>query len=184
MLGIIYGLYVMQQLSHPREVLDRCTFFRLIYTKKGPIPKPINDEAAKEFDELEKLEQRERDAGREVTADVRNKLYVERFGPEKRNRVRGYGAGVQWRHVPGILTKKQGISSEVQSLRTQCEEQRVAAEQARIVAEHASAEVERMKKEITMKDQEMQNREKRFEEKFKELEARLNERNANPFAVL
>lgn len=34
----MYGLYVMQQLSHPceGEVPDRCTFFRLIYTKRVP----------------------------------------------------------------------------------------------------------------------------------------------------
>ncbi|XP_040365662.1 uncharacterized protein LOC121050229 isoform X3 [Rosa chinensis] len=84
--------------EHPGEVLDRVTFFGIVYgsRQKDPSkPQPNNEEAQKKFDEFEELENNIRIEGREVTHEVRNELFHKVMGPEKRNRVRGYGIGAK-----------------------------------------------------------------------------------------
>jgi septal ring factor EnvC (AmiA/AmiB activator) len=50
------------------------------------------------------------------------------MGPEKRNRVRGYGVGVKWSDIPGIVTENSGITNRVQALNDAYEAQREAHE--------------------------------------------------------
>ncbi|XP_061994768.1 uncharacterized protein LOC133718342 [Rosa rugosa] len=60
----------MAEFANQGKVMDRCTFWRLIHSKPkqdGSGTLPINDEAEKIFLELDKLEQRERLNGRELT---------------------------------------------------------------------------------------------------------------------
>lgn len=64
------------------------------------------------------------DEGREITTENRNELFHKVMGPEKRNRVRGYGVGVNWSHIPGIVTEKTGITQKIQALKDAYEAQR------------------------------------------------------------
>lgn len=47
---------------------------------------------------------------------VINEVYAEVLGPEKRNTVRGYGIGVTWADVPGVIIERSGFSKEVRIL--------------------------------------------------------------------
>lgn len=107
------------ELENPGKVLDRCTFWRIVHIKPkrdGSGTEPINANAEAIFLELNKLEQRECLNGREITVDVLNELFVEHFGPETRNTVRGYGIGVEWNDVSGIQTNRRRVCSEVEAL--------------------------------------------------------------------
>lgn len=75
-------------------------------------------------DELRELEKVVRDEGREITTEIRNELFHKVMGPEKRNRVRGYGVGVNWSDIPGIVTEKTGITQKIQALKDVYEAQR------------------------------------------------------------
>ncbi|XP_040371278.1 uncharacterized protein LOC121051857 isoform X2 [Rosa chinensis] len=115
--------------EHPGEVLDRVTFFGIVYgsRQKDPSkPQPNNEEAQKKFDEFEELENNVRIEGREVTHEVRNELFHKVMGPEKRNRVRGYGIGAKWADVPGIVTQKNGIKYQLLTLTEAYEAERAA----------------------------------------------------------
>lgn len=105
--------------------------------------------------ELEKLEHRELLNGRELTVEVLNELFAEHFGPEKRNTVRGYGIGVEWADVPGILTEKEMVANDVGALRSQVEDSR--------------EEIARLREESAKKDEEMIV----IKTKLTEIEARL-----------
>lgn len=56
--------------------------------------------------------------------------------------VRGYGLGVQWNDVPGILINRRGVSREVASLRIELEASRTV--------------IEKLQDETAKKDEEMQ----------------------------
>lgn len=58
-------------------------------------------------------------------------MYSEVLGPEKKNKVRGFGAGVSWLDVPGVVTQERAISRELQELRAAYELQLEAANLAR-----------------------------------------------------
>ncbi|KAK9931419.1 hypothetical protein M0R45_018694 [Rubus argutus] len=133
------------ELANPGKVLDRCTFWRLVHSKPkrdGSGTEPINAEAESIFLELDKLEQRERLNGRELTVDVLNELFGEHFGPETRNTVRGYGLGVEWNDVPGIQINRREVGREVASLRIELEASRIV--------------IEKLQDETAKKDVEMQ----------------------------
>lgn len=57
------------------------------------------------------------DKNEEITDVVRNKVYYDVLGPEKRNKVRGFGAGINWEDVPGIVTEDRPTSRGIQELR-------------------------------------------------------------------
>ncbi|KAK9923169.1 hypothetical protein M0R45_031601 [Rubus argutus] len=46
------------------------------------------------------------------------------MGPEKHNRVCGYGVGVNWSDIPGIVTENTGITQKIQALKDVYEAQR------------------------------------------------------------
>lgn len=81
-----------------------------------------------------------------VTDEVCHMVYSDVLGPEKRNYVRGFGAGVCWSDVLGIRTEGRGISKEVLALRTSYEEQREAAHQA-------NNEIERLRMEVVEREE-------------------------------
>ncbi|CAN6720130.1 unnamed protein product [Malus baccata var. baccata] len=55
---------------------------------------------------FENLEVEVCERGEGVTTEVRNRIYAELLGPEKRNQVRGFGLGVGWADVPGIYLRE------------------------------------------------------------------------------
>ncbi|KAM1141117.1 hypothetical protein ACFX19_041826 [Malus domestica] len=75
---------------------------------------------------FENLEVEVRERGEEVTTEVRNRIFAEVLRPEKRNQVHGFGLGVGWANVSGIITEQRGISREVKYLREAYEAQKQA----------------------------------------------------------
>ncbi|TQE06273.1 hypothetical protein C1H46_008122 [Malus baccata] len=87
--------------GHPKEVSPNELYSQLaIYIAAAHALKPNYNLA---FENLE-VEVCERGEG--VTTEVRNRIYAELLGPEKRNQVRGFGLGVGWADVPGIVTEQ------------------------------------------------------------------------------
>ncbi|KAM1100528.1 hypothetical protein ACFX2B_006912 [Malus domestica] len=58
-----------------------------------------------------------------ITEQVCHNVYADVLGPERYNRVRGFGTGVVWSDVPGIRTEKRGICREVEANTASYEEQ-------------------------------------------------------------
>lgn len=75
------------------------------------------------------------------------KIYSEVLGPEKNNRVRGYGSGITWADVPGIVTEKRGLSSEVQTLRANYESAVRRADSAEIEMQRLRDEQDKIREE-------------------------------------
>ncbi|TQD81102.1 hypothetical protein C1H46_033351 [Malus baccata] len=78
-------------------------------------------------------------------------IYVEVVGPKKRNQVRGFGLGVAWADVPGIVTKQRGISREVKYLieAYEAHKQAIAAAEEKVtrMMHEANEKAENMKRE-------------------------------------
>ncbi|KAM1775332.1 hypothetical protein ACFX12_044590 [Malus domestica] len=72
---------------------DCVTFFRMTHTR-GPKQLPEHAESARMMLAFENLEVEVCECGEGVTTEVRNRIYAEVLGPEKRNQVRGFGLGV------------------------------------------------------------------------------------------
>ena len=68
------------------------------------------------------------------------------MGPEKRYRVRGYGVGVKWSDVPGIVTEKSGLTNRVQALNDAYEAQRAAHEREAKMSNQLKESAERESK--------------------------------------
>ncbi|KAM1167554.1 hypothetical protein ACFX14_029425 [Malus domestica] len=100
---------------------------------------------------FENLEVKVRERGEEVTTEVRNRIYAKVMGLEKRNQVRGFGLGVGWANVPGIITEQRGISREVKYLQEAYEAQKqataTAEEKMTSMMHEANEKPEKMKKE-------------------------------------
>ena len=79
-------------------------------------------------DAIQEHENNIRNEGREVTNEDRNEIFTLVMGPEKHNRVRGYGVGATWADVPGIVTQKNGLKHQVKALRDANEAQRAENE--------------------------------------------------------
>ncbi|TQD84542.1 hypothetical protein C1H46_029885 [Malus baccata] len=77
---------------------------------RGPKQLPLDDESARIM----------------ATKEVRNRIYAEVLGSKKRNQVRGFGLGVGWADVPGIVIEQRGISREAKYLREAYEAQKQA----------------------------------------------------------
>ncbi|KAB2600132.1 hypothetical protein D8674_010403 [Pyrus ussuriensis x Pyrus communis] len=136
--------------EHDGNEPDRVTFFKMTHTR-GPKQLPVDDESARMMLAFENLEVEVRERGDEVTTEVRNKIYAEVLGPEKRNQVRGFGLGVGWADVPGIVTEQRGISREVKYLREAYEAQKeataAAEEKMTRMMHEANEKAEKMKRE-------------------------------------
>ncbi|KAM1382714.1 hypothetical protein ACFX2F_035147 [Malus domestica] len=91
-----------------------------------------------------------RERGEEVTTEVCNRIYAEVLRSEKRNQVQGFGLGVGWANVPGIVTQQRGISKEVKYLREAYEAQKQATAAAEEKMTHmmheANEKAEKMKR--------------------------------------
>ncbi|RXH84802.1 hypothetical protein DVH24_040150 [Malus domestica] len=70
-------------------------------------------------------------------------VYADVLGPERNNRVRGFGTGVVWSDVPGIITEKRGICREVEAITATYEEQ----------IEAFNIEIERLKMEASEREE-------------------------------
>ena len=77
-----------------------------------------------------------------ITEQVCHIVYADVLGPERNNCVRGFGTGVVWSDVPGIIIEKRGICREVEAIRAAYEEQRKAA----------NIEIERLKMEASERE--------------------------------
>ncbi|RXH93336.1 hypothetical protein DVH24_013912 [Malus domestica] len=132
--------------EHDGSEPDRVTFFKMTHTR-GPKQLPGF------FKHLvfENLEVEVCECGEKVTTEVRNRIYAEVLGSEKRNQVRGFGLGVGWADVPGIVTEQRGISREVKYLFEAYEAQKqaiVAAEEKMTRMMHeANEKAKKMKRE-------------------------------------
>ncbi|XP_050380037.1 uncharacterized protein LOC126797452 [Argentina anserina] len=133
---------------------DRIEIFKLTHGKKGKTNEYVDASSANAVQRLERAEEERRRLNVEITPKIREDIYAEVLGPEKRNRVRGLGAGVRWRDVPHIHTEKKSISSTVEALKAlkaQLEEHRLETERLKIEAdkerEKAAEREERMRNE-------------------------------------
>ncbi|KAB2603372.1 hypothetical protein D8674_004377 [Pyrus ussuriensis x Pyrus communis] len=130
---------------------DRITFFTLTHTRKSGEPVDarsaiitsaytliinLGNNLQDEFNTNLKLYE---DRNEIIIDEVRHIVYADVLGPERDNRVRGFGTGVVWSDVPGIITKKRGICREVEAIRASYEEQR----------KDANFEIKRLKIEVS-----------------------------------
>ncbi|XP_040363677.1 uncharacterized protein LOC121049727 isoform X2 [Rosa chinensis] len=103
------------------QELNRLSFFTLTHTRQDG--EPIDTKFGQIIDDFkEKLKEYE-DKKEEVIDIVRNKGYFEVLGPEKRNKVRGFGAGVNWSDVLGIVTQESLVTRDVKELKAAYEVQ-------------------------------------------------------------
>ncbi|KAB2596119.1 hypothetical protein D8674_031569 [Pyrus ussuriensis x Pyrus communis] len=116
---------------------DRITFFTLTHTRKNG--EPVDARSAAIIDEFNTNLKLYEDRNEIITDEVRHIVYANVLGPERDNRVRGFGTGVVWSDVPGIITEKRGICREVEAIKASYEEQRKTA----------NFEIEKLKMEAT-----------------------------------
>ncbi|XP_062028829.1 uncharacterized protein LOC133744804 [Rosa rugosa] len=112
---------------------DRITFFTMTHTREDGtvVDAESADIIAKFKNGLKEYEDRQEI----LTDEIRHKVYSDVLGPEKRNRVRGYGLGVQFTDVPGVVTEARGMCREVHTLRAAWEQQKQATEEAHVEIE-------------------------------------------------
>ncbi|KAK9921688.1 hypothetical protein M0R45_030190 [Rubus argutus] len=99
---------------------DHLSFFTLTHMREDG--EPIDTKSAQIIDDFKEKLKDYKDRNEEVT-----EVYSEVLGPEKRNKVRGFLAGVSWLDVPGVATQEQDISRELQELSVAYELQLEAA---------------------------------------------------------
>ncbi|KAM1762402.1 hypothetical protein ACFX14_005044 [Malus domestica] len=120
---------------------DCITFFTLTHTRKNG--EPVDARSAAIIDEFNTKLKLYADRNEIITEQVCHNVYADVLGPEKYNRVRGFGTGVVWSDVPGIRTEKRGICREVEAITVAYEEQIKAA----------NIEIERLKMEASEKEE-------------------------------
>ncbi|XP_068310873.1 uncharacterized protein [Pyrus communis] len=120
---------------------DRITFFTLTHTRKNG--EPVDARSAAIIDEFNTNLKLYEDRNEIITDEVRHIVYANVLGPERDNRVRGFGTGVVWSDVPGIITEKRGICREVEAIKASYEEQRKAA----------NFEIEKLKMEASEREE-------------------------------
>lgn len=109
-----------------------------------------------------------------VTDEIRHKVYSDVLGPEKRNRVRGYGLGVQFSDVPGIVTEATGMCRDVLTLKAAWEQQKQAATEAQVeieglrLANTKLAEELRQEQAVTMEEHK-----KKMEDEFEKMKENM-----------
>ncbi|KAM1774347.1 hypothetical protein ACFX12_043729 [Malus domestica] len=117
------------------------TFFTLTHTRKNG--EPVDARSAAIIDEFNTKLKLYADRNEIITEQVCHNVYADVLGPEKYNRVRGFGTGVVWSDVPGIRTEKRGICREVEAITVAYEEQIKAA----------NIEIERLKMEASEREE-------------------------------
>ncbi|XP_062026512.1 uncharacterized protein LOC133742845 isoform X2 [Rosa rugosa] len=144
----------------------------------------VDAASTKAVQDLEKAEEERRNLNVEITPQVREDIYAEVLGVEKRNRVRGLGAGVCWRDVPYVHIEKRGVSSIVEALTATIQEQRMETARLRSEAEkeriEAAQREERIRKEAADLD-------KKFTaqmEQFKKQQEAMMARKVKQLAIL
>ncbi|KAB2627925.1 hypothetical protein D8674_032720 [Pyrus ussuriensis x Pyrus communis] len=120
---------------------DRITFFTLTRTRKNG--EPVDARSAAIIDEFNTNLKLYEDRNEIITDEVRHIVYANVLGPERDNRVRGFGTWVVWSDVPGIITEKRGICREVEAIKASYEEQRKAA----------NFEIEKLKMEASEREE-------------------------------
>ncbi|KAM2457318.1 hypothetical protein DVH24_032820 [Malus domestica] len=120
---------------------DCITFFTLTHTRKNG--EPVDARSAAIIDEFNTKLKLYADRNEIITEQVCHNVYADVLGPEKYNRVRGFGTGVVWSDVPGIRTEKRGICREVEAITVAYEEQIKAA----------NIEIERLKMEASEREE-------------------------------
>ncbi|KAM2593523.1 hypothetical protein TB1_042662 [Malus domestica] len=120
---------------------DCITFFTLTHTRKNG--EPVDARSAAIIDEFNTKLKLYADRNEIITEQVCHNVYADVLGPEKYNRVKGFGTGVVWSDVPGIRTEKRGICREVEAITVAYEEQIKAA----------NIEIERLKMEASEREE-------------------------------
>ncbi|CAN6712038.1 unnamed protein product [Malus baccata var. baccata] len=110
---------------------DCITFFTLTNTRKNG--EPVDARSAAIIVNRNEI----------ITEQVCHNVYADVLGPERYNRVRGFGTGVVWSDVPGIRIEKIGICREVEAI--------TAAYKEKIKA--ANIEIERLKMEASEREE-------------------------------
>ncbi|XP_062026511.1 uncharacterized protein LOC133742845 isoform X1 [Rosa rugosa] len=175
-------VYEWQLENGVEEEPDRLEIFKLTHRKKGK--KNECRCCIYQSSDLEKAEEERRNLNVEITPQVREDIYAEVLGVEKRNRVRGLGAGVCWRDVPYVHIEKRGVSSIVEALTATIQEQRMETARLRSEAEkeriEAAQREERIRKEAADLD-------KKFTaqmEQFKKQQEAMMARKVKQLAIL
>ncbi|KAM1573526.1 hypothetical protein ACFX1Z_042987 [Malus domestica] len=140
------GTKSFAQIRHEHEQVngskpDCITFFTLTHTRKNG--EPVDARSAAIIDEFNTKLKLYADRNEIITEQVCHNVYADVLGPEKYNRVRGFGTGVVWSDVPGIRTEKRGICREVEAITVAYEEQIKAA----------NIEIERLKMEASEREE-------------------------------
>ncbi|KAM1395481.1 hypothetical protein ACFX15_030553 [Malus domestica] len=120
---------------------DCITFFTLTHTRKNG--EPVDARSAAIIDEFNTKLKLYADRNEIITEQVCHNVYADVLGPEKYNRVRGFGTWVVWSDVPGIRTEKRGICRQVEAITVAYEEQIKAA----------NIEIERLKMEASEREE-------------------------------
>ncbi|KAM1277283.1 hypothetical protein ACFX13_030404 [Malus domestica] len=120
---------------------DCITFFTLTHTRKNG--EPVDARSAAIIDEFNTKLKLYADRNEIITEQVCHNVYADVLGPERYNRVRGFGTGVVWSDVPGIRTEKRQICREVEAITAAYEEQIKAA----------NIEIERLKMEASEREE-------------------------------
>ncbi|RXH93632.1 hypothetical protein DVH24_014208 [Malus domestica] len=94
------------------------TLFKLTHTRKNG--EPVDARSTVIIDDFNTNMKLYEDRNEIITNEVRHIVYADVLGPERNNRVRGFGTRVVWSDVPGICR-------EVEAIRASYEEQRKAA---------------------------------------------------------
>ncbi|KAM1034204.1 hypothetical protein ACFX2J_037461 [Malus domestica] len=120
---------------------DCITFFTLTHTRKNG--ELVDARSAAIIDEFNIKLKLYADRNEIITEQVCHNVYADVLGPERYNRVRGFGTGVVWSDVLGIRTEKKGICREVETITAAYEEQIKAA----------NIEIERLKMEASEREE-------------------------------
>ncbi|RXH83887.1 hypothetical protein DVH24_013132 [Malus domestica] len=120
---------------------DCITFFTLTHTRKNG--EPVDARSAAIIDEFNTKLKLYVDRNEIITEQVCHNVYADVLGPERYNRVRGFGTRVVWSDVKGIRTEKRGICREVEANTTSYKEQIKAA----------NIEIERLKMEANEREE-------------------------------
>ncbi|TQD70796.1 hypothetical protein C1H46_043669 [Malus baccata] len=81
------------------------TLFKLTHTRKNG--EPVDARSAVIIDDFNTNMKLYEDRNEIITDEVRHIVYTDVLGPEKNNRVKGFGTGVVWSDMPGIIIEKK-----------------------------------------------------------------------------
>ncbi|XP_040369687.1 uncharacterized protein LOC112190073 isoform X2 [Rosa chinensis] len=171
-------VYEWQVENRVEEEPDRLEIFKLTHRKKGKQNEYVDAASTKAVQDLEKAEEERKKLNVDITPQVREDIYAQVLGPEKRNRVRGLGAGVRWRDVPYLHTEKRSISATMEAMKATIEEQRLETARLRSEAEKERQEAAQREERNRIESAEMNKRFAAQMEEFKKQQEAAMEENA------